>query len=642
MAYTNIWEGLNSGIVRYDLAYETQRPNIHSQEVRVRFRLRSYLRSSTTTFGYNLYLNSLYLNGSLLVSNALIKDNSPNKFDIYTYYPSQDGWYTFNTKNNYISGLRLIMESKNNSLSGDYDTGTDINISVPGYIEPTASITSAPDFEDEENPTIEYSNPAGTNVSSLQACISLTGSKDDIPYRDISKTGSSYTFELTNSERETLRKAVTVDNYINLYFYIKTVISGQTYYSFVRRSMFLVDPNPNFNNWTYQDTNEKTLALTGNNQIVVKNYSKITGTISAINKATAKKGAAIEKYILLIGDNPQSEAPYSETEDVTTSPAITATEKVFMMFAQDSRKLNTSKTIFVPESNYKRYTEINIREAKATRTGGVGTEVTLELNGDIWNNSFGQVQNDIVSCKYKYKKSNESAWTESNQNLTPIKSGNSYSLITTIKGDLGAEGFTRDDSFEIEITITDKLSTYTYPLTLGSGKPNIAVHKNGVGFGAPYDTDEGGPLQVDGKRIKPTLRACYINSKATDTYTQGSYIPFTTKRYDNSDGKIVFNDNGTITVNHTGYIKVSFNVWIWSNSDARPWVRFENYTTKDTYVDAIDDITSGYTNFSISDCIIPVTEGQQFGLYVAIANGTSFGINNGSGRGNSYITIELI
>lgn len=500
MAYTNIWEGLKSGIVRYDLAYEVERPNTYAQEVRVRFRLRSYLQSSTTTFGYNLYLKQLWLNYGVLVEDSLVKENSPNKFDIYTYYPSETGWYTFNTKNSYIPGLRLIMESKNNDPSGDYDTTTDINISVPGYIEPVASILSAPDFDDEENPTITYSNPAGTAVTSLQACISLTGSRDDVPYRDISMTGSSYTFELTDSERETLRNAVVIDNILNVIFYVKTVINGVTYYSTLPKQMTLINANPTFDNWTYQDTNEKTLALTGNNQIVVKNYSKITGIITTANKAVAKKGATMSKYILNIGDN-QAEAAFSNTANVTTSPAITATEKVFMMFAQDSRKLTKSKPIFVSDDNYKKYTEINIKEAKATRTGGVGTEVTLEFNGDIWNNSFGAVQNDIISCKYKYKKSNENTWSESNQNLTPVKSGNSYSLATTIKGDLGAEGFTRDDSFDIEIVITDKLSTYTYPFTLGSGKPGIAVHKNGVGFGAPYDTEEGGSCQVDGKNI---------------------------------------------------------------------------------------------------------------------------------------------
>ena len=58
-----------------------------------------------------------------------------------------------------------------------------------------AVIVSAPNFNDEENPTITYNNPAGDIVSSLQACISLTGAAADIPYRDISKTGTSYTFE---------------------------------------------------------------------------------------------------------------------------------------------------------------------------------------------------------------------------------------------------------------------------------------------------------------------------------------------------------------------------------------------------------------------------------------------------------------
>src|SRR5574344_2459761 len=37
-----------------------------------------------------------------------------------------------------------------------------------------AKITAAPNFNDEENPTITYNNPAGSAVTSLKACISLT------------------------------------------------------------------------------------------------------------------------------------------------------------------------------------------------------------------------------------------------------------------------------------------------------------------------------------------------------------------------------------------------------------------------------------------------------------------------------------
>ena len=53
-----------------------------------------------------------------------------------------------------------------------------------------ATITSAPNFNDEQSPVLKYSNPAGNAVTSLQACISLDGSASDIAYRDISKTGT--------------------------------------------------------------------------------------------------------------------------------------------------------------------------------------------------------------------------------------------------------------------------------------------------------------------------------------------------------------------------------------------------------------------------------------------------------------------
>lgn len=72
-----------------------------------------------------------------------------------------------------------------------------------------ATITSAPNFNDNSNPTIYYSNPIGSGVYALQACISLTGDLADISYRDIGKIGTSYTFNLTDDERTVLRNATT-------------------------------------------------------------------------------------------------------------------------------------------------------------------------------------------------------------------------------------------------------------------------------------------------------------------------------------------------------------------------------------------------------------------------------------------------
>ena len=126
-----------------------------------------------------------------------------------------------------------------------FDTGVNAGV-VSGNLTrqlPTlparAYISSAPNFNDEDNPTIKYYNGAGSSVSSLEACISLDGSKDDIAYRTISKTGSSYTFELTEAERNVLRKATTGKSR-KVRFYLQTTISGVVYRNYTEKTLTIV------------------------------------------------------------------------------------------------------------------------------------------------------------------------------------------------------------------------------------------------------------------------------------------------------------------------------------------------------------------------------------------------------------------
>ena len=102
-----------------------------------------------------------------------------------------------------------------------------------------ATITAAPDFTDLDNPTITYSNPAGNAIADLKACISFTGSKDDIAYRDISKTGSTYTFNLTNAERDVLRNNTGSSR--EVIFYVRSVIGSVTYYSTLKKKLTIAE-----------------------------------------------------------------------------------------------------------------------------------------------------------------------------------------------------------------------------------------------------------------------------------------------------------------------------------------------------------------------------------------------------------------
>lgn len=143
-----------------------------------------------------------------------------------------------------------------------------------------ATITSATNFNDTQNPTITYSNPAGNNVSSLKACISLTGNTDDISYRDIPKTGTSYTFNLTEAERNILRQASANSKNLSVRFYVQTVINGATYRNYVSATMTVVNANPSIGTIAYKDNNSSTVNITQDNQQIIRNKSDLYFTFN--------------------------------------------------------------------------------------------------------------------------------------------------------------------------------------------------------------------------------------------------------------------------------------------------------------------------------------------------------------------------
>ena len=146
--------------------------------------------SSTASKDYKIVVNGSVYQGvnyigiennqtkTLVSGSTVIAHNNDGK-KTFAYSFTQEIDVTF-------SGTKIYSKSGN---------GTGTLEDIPRQ----ATITSAPNFNDEENPTISYSNPAGAIVASLQACISLTGATDDIAYRDISKTGNNYTFNLTDA-----------------------------------------------------------------------------------------------------------------------------------------------------------------------------------------------------------------------------------------------------------------------------------------------------------------------------------------------------------------------------------------------------------------------------------------------------------
>lgn len=356
-----------------------------------------------------------------------------------------------------------------------------------------ARIKTASNFNIGDSPSITYS--AAPNGSTLRAYLERIDKQGGTRIDDISAsktvTGTSCSFSYTASD---LYSKVPNSNSGWCRFCLVTVCNGKEYWSSIDKQFFVTNSNPTFENFDYIDTNSKTTALTGNNQILVNKYSNIKATISTENKAVAKNSATMKSYKLTCGTKNISK-DYSSTAGVELS-LNNIDSSTITVYATDSRGNTTSKS---KTATYKNYSELAITKLIATRQqNGVGSNVLLEFEGTYWSNSFGAVTNAISQCIYKYKLASSSEWTNGTTQLSYSASNGKFKGSILINGDLGTDGFNISNVYNIRLQMADKLVTKIVDITLPSGQPGLAMAKKGLAIKQKYNNDLGGALQVNG------------------------------------------------------------------------------------------------------------------------------------------------
>lgn len=283
-------------------------------------------------------------------------------------------------------------------------------------IERAATLLTAPDFNDEGNPTITYTVPSPDTVDSVQACITLDGTNPDIAYREVDMEATSYTFNLTDEERKVLRAAVTSGTSRTLKFYLKTVISGVNYYSRSNDKTFtLINATPLLAP-TAVDTSEKAIQLTGNANTIIKGYNSVQVNLNA----TTRKEAVLQYYLITNGAK-ELRATSGKIDNVETG--------AFTFKAVDNRGNTTIQTITIPMVEY-----INLScnlNAGIEIVDGTKATMTLTISGNFFNGNFGAKYNNLT-IKYRYKADNGaySDWITST--ATVNYSNNTYSLTQLI------------------------------------------------------------------------------------------------------------------------------------------------------------------------------------------------------------------
>lgn len=332
-------------------------------------------------------------------------------------------------------------------------------------IDRFATIETAPNFNDEQNPTITYSNPAGTNVKSLRACISLDGSKDDVAYRDISKTGTSYTFYLTDAERDVLREATKGSNSRTVKFYVRSEIGSNYQGSNLARTFTIKDPKPIINP-TITDSNDDTYALTGDRNKLVRYYSNAAITMGA----EAVKKATLKSTKVTCGNK-------SLTADGTINATINAIESATFVFtATDSRGNTTTKTVTPSSGIFSSVDYIKLTCSLGNNMPDADGNMTVNVSGNYFNGSFGATSNSLnVYYRYKTAGGSYGKW----EPMTATKNGNTYSATANLTG------FDYQTAYVFQAYAVDVLATvYTLEKTV-KATPVFDWSENDFKFNVP-------------------------------------------------------------------------------------------------------------------------------------------------------------
>lgn len=378
--------------------------------------------------------------------------------------------------------------SKSFNISISAWTYSSANYSGDGWFELTniprqATATGGTDFTDEQNPTVYYSNPAGNAVTTLQAYIEAAGSTTQYADpRDIPKTGSSYTFPLTTTERNNLRNAIPNGKTLQVKFVVYTVIGGNRYWSWTTKTMTIVNGNPTIAIRTYSDTNANITAITGSNQIIVQNKSTLQFQFATL---AAYKGASLSKVRMNINGNIKEKTLSGSTIASTTydyGAVNVSSNTTAQITVIDTRGFSSSYNLNLTVEEYANPSAI----ITARRLSNYYSESFLKVDAN-YSSLNGQ---NTIDIHYRIKKSSESTWGE----WTSIQDNEEIS-------------FTADNSYswDIQVKLEDILGTITtYNLIKGIdvGIPLVMYDTLNRSVGVNYMPEKQGSLEIDGVDLR--------------------------------------------------------------------------------------------------------------------------------------------
>ena len=347
-----------------------------------------------------------------------------------------------------------------------------------------------------------------------------TGVTDNISL-DTDRIASNLYAQMPNSNEMTGEIAVTT--------YSGSVIIGTSSCTIIAH---VVNSKPTFD-VSYEDSNSKTVAITENNQYIIRNNSTLKISVSnaqALNSATLKTITAV------VNGNAYTGTLSGSTGTINVGVVNISSDAKATVKLTDSRGNEGISDITVLVYDWTLPNAI----IKLNRKSNYYSESILNVNANY--SSIGD--KNSVTIKYRTKK----------------VANSTFSTYTTIQNNADAN-FTADNEYEwnVQVEVSDLIGKTTYNLILPKGIPITYTDIKKYSFGVNCFPKHNNSLEVNGVCISGQVLYSSANGTAgtvtlSDSAENYTYLEiFYRSSGDNACGSVkVFSPNGKLV--HLGTI----------------------------------------------------------------------------------------
>jgi hypothetical protein len=326
-----------------------------------------------------------------------------------------------------------------------------------------------------------------------------------------SKGTADRTVTLTAAQRTTLLTAMsTIKSFTGTFAvssYSGSTQIGSTSSKTATVSTTAANSGPTLSGFTFADSYATTTAITGNDQLFIQGYSKLTVTPGT---ATAKNNATITNYTATCNGVSVS----NTTGDALTVGVVSKSGTVAVVLTvTDSRgyTASVSKNITVLA-----YAKPKVNSLTLRRTNDIEAEMQLVFNGSISAITVDSVQkNSLLYVRYRYKATSATSYSSYVSILSAVtQSGTSFSY-----SNLELRSLASDQSWDVHIQIRDQLnslSSLDLYYVIPQGTPLVALRKKMVGINTPTPAaalDVVGDAKVSGTLTATTLSGALAPAK---------------------------------------------------------------------------------------------------------------------------------